>query len=162
MKALVTYFSASGVTAKVGMKLAEAIDASVYEIKPAIPYSQADLDWRNQQSRSSVEMKDKNCRPDLADTDAPVADADAVFIGYPVWWYREPSIIDTFLASYDFTGKKIILFATSGSSDIGNEASQRAAEISGAEVAGAKRFPSGAGMEELKNWAQQYIGKAGN
>ena len=162
MKALVTYFSASGVTAKVGMKLAEAIGAPVYEIKPAVPYSQADLDWRNQQSRSSVEMKDKDCRPDLADTNAPVADADVIFIGYPVWWYREPSIIDTFLASYDFTGKKIILFATSGSSDIGNEASRRSAEISGAEIAGAKRFPAGVSGEELKNWAQQWIGKAGN
>ena len=143
------------------MKLAEAIAAPVYEIKPAIPYSKADLDWRNPQSRSSVEMNDKNCRPDLADTDAPVADSDVIFIGYPVWWYREPSIIDSFLASYDFTGKKIILFATSGSSDIGNEASRRTAEISGAEVAGAKRFPASVSREELKNWAELYIGKAG-
>ena len=162
MKALVTFFSASGVTAKVGMRLADAIGAPVYEIRPAIPYSQADLDWRDQQSRSSIEMKDKNCRPDLADTNAPVADADVIFIGYPVWWYREPSIIDSFLASYDFTGKKVILFATSGSSDIGHEASQRTAEISGAEVAGAKRFPAGVSMEELKSWAELYIGKAGN
>ena len=162
MKVLVTYFSASGVTAKVGMSLADAVGAPVYEIKPAIAYSRADMDWRNQQSRSSVEMKDKNCRPDLADTNAPVADADVVFIGYPVWWYREPSIIDSFLASYDFAGKKIVLFATSGSSDIGDEAPQRVAEISGAEVAGAKRFQASVSREELKSWAELYVGKAGN
>ena len=157
MKALVTYFSAGGVTAKIGKRLADAIDTPVYEIKPALPYSQDDLDWRDPRSRSSVEMKDKSCRPALADTDAPVADADVVFIGFPVWWYREPSIIDSFLAAYNFTGKRIVLFATSGSSDIGSEASQRTAEISGAEVAGAKRFPAGAGAAELKSWAEQFI-----
>ncbi len=157
MKALVAFFSASGVTAKVGKKLADVIGAPAYEIQPAVPYSKADLDWRNQQSRSSVEMKDKACRPAIADANASVADADVIFIGYPVWWYREPSIIDSFLEAYDFTGKKIVLFATSGSSDIGDEAPQRAAEISGAEVAGAKRFPAGVGETELREWAEQYI-----
>ncbi len=97
MKALVAFFSASGVTAKVGKKLADVIGAPAYEIQPAVPYSKADLDWRNQQSRSSVEMKDKACRPAIADANASVADADVIFIGYPVWWYREPSIIDSFL-----------------------------------------------------------------
>ena len=155
MKALVTYFSASGVTAKLAARLADAMDAPLYEIKPAVTYTAADLDWRNQQSRSSVEMADKSCRPDLADTDAPVAYADVVFVGYPVWWYREPSIIDSFLAAYDFSGKKIVLFATSGSSDIGTEASARAAEITGAQVLAAKRFPANASAEELKAWAGQ-------
>lgn len=87
MKALVTYFSASGVTAKVARRLAEAIDAPIYEIRPAAPYTRADLDWTNKQSRSTMEMQDKSCRPTLADTEAPVADADTIFVGYPVWWY---------------------------------------------------------------------------
>lgn len=154
MKALVTYFSASGVTAKLARRLAEAIDAPIYEIKPAVLYTRADLDWTNKQSRSTVEMQDKSCRPALADTEAPVADADIIFVGYPVWWYREPSIIDSFLAAYDFTGKKIVLFATSGGSDIGKEAPVRAAKISGAEILPGKRFSSNASSNELKAWAE--------
>ena len=154
MKALVTYFSASGVTAKLAQRLAAAIDTPVYEIRPAVPYTRADLDWTNKKSRSTVEMQDKSCRPALADTDAPVADADIIFVGYPVWWYREPSIIDSFLAAYDFTGKKIALFATSGGSDIGKEAPSRAAEISGAEILLGKRFPANASSDELKAWAE--------
>lgn len=156
MKALVTYFSASGVTAKLAQRLADAIGAPIYEIKPAVPYTRADLDWTNKRSRSTVEMQDKFCRPALADTDAPVADADVIFVGYPVWWYREPSIIDSFLAAYDFTGKKIVLFATSGGSDIGREAPARAAEITGAEVLPGKRFPANTFANELKTWAEKY------
>ena len=154
MKTLVTYFSASGVTAKLARRLAEAIDAPIYEIRPAAPYTRADLDWTNKQSRSTMEMQDKSCRPALADTEAPVADADIIFVGYPVWWYREPSIIDSFLAAYDFTGKKIVLFATSGGSDIGKEAPVRAAKISGAEILPGKRFSSNASSDELKAWAE--------
>ncbi len=155
MKALVTYFSASGVTAKLASRLAESIGAPLYEIKPAVPYTDADLDWRDKQSRSSLEMQDKSCRPALADTDAPVADAEVVFVGYPVWWYREPSIIDSFLESYDFSGKKIVLFATSGSSGIGKEAPARAAEITQAEVNPGRRFPADATGDELKAWAEK-------
>lgn len=154
MNALVTYFSASGVTAAVAKRLAEAIDAPLYEIRPAVPYTAEDLDWRNQQSRSSLEMKDKACRPPLADTNAPVADAEVIFLGYPVWWYREPSVIDTFLEAYDFKGRKIVLFATSGTSGIGEEAPARAAELTGAEVLPGKRFPADVSGEELKAWAQ--------
>ncbi len=154
MKALVTFFSASGVTAKVAKKLSDAIGAPLYEIQPAAPYTDADLDWRNKQSRSSIEMNDKNCRPELADTDAPVADADVIFVGYPVWWYREPSIIDSFLSEYNFSGKKIIPFATSGSSGMGTEAQQRMTEISGAEVLTGKRFPATVDEGELKTWAE--------
>lgn len=157
MKALVTYFSASGVTAALAKRLAEAVNAPVYEIKPAVPYTKADLDWMDKKSRSTVEMNDKSCRPALADTDAPVADADVIFVGYPVWWYREPSIIDSFLETYDFTGKAIILFATSGGSDIGMEAPARAAEISKTEVKGSRRFPANASVSELKAWAEQYL-----
>jgi flavodoxin len=155
MKALVTYFSASGVTAKLAIRLADVIGAPVYEIRPAQPYTRADLDWTNKQSRSSVEMKDKNCRPALRDADAPVAEAEVIFVGYPVWWYREPSIIDSFLTAYDFTGKKIVLFATSGGSDIGKEAPARAAEITKAEVLPGKRFAANASAEELKTWAEK-------
>ena len=154
MKALVTYFSASGVTEALAKRLADAIGAPLYEIRPETPYTEADLDWRNKQSRSTVEMLDKSCRPALADTDAPVADAEVVYVGYPVWWYREPSIVDSFLDVYDFSGKKIVLFATSGSSDIGTEAPERAKEITGAEVIAAKRFAANAGEAELKAWAE--------
>ena len=154
MKALVTYFSASGVTAKLARRLSDAINAPLYEIKPAVPYTEADLDWRNEQSRSTMEMQDKNCRPALADTNAPVAGADIIFVGYPVWWYREPSIIDSFLEAYDFTGKKIVLFATSGSSDIGQEAPARAEEIAKAEVLAGKRFSTNVSADELKAWAE--------
>lgn len=153
MKALVTYFSASGVTAALAKRLAEAVDSPLYEIKPEVPYTKEDLDWRNKQSRSSVEMQDKDCRPALADKDAPVADADVIFVGYPVWWYREPSIVDSFLEAYDFSGKCIVLFATSGSSDIGDEAPARAAEISGTKVIASKRFAANATVDELKAWA---------
>ena len=99
-------------------------------------------------------MADKNFRPQLADQDAPVADADVVYIGFPVWWYREPSVIDTFAASYDFSGKKIVLFATSGSSDIGTEASERIEAITGAPVVGAKRFKASVSEDALKEWAK--------
>ncbi|MBQ4437101.1 MAG: flavodoxin [Clostridia bacterium] len=156
MKALVTYFSASGVTAGLAKRLAEAVGAPLYEIRPAVPYSRADLDWTNKQSRSTVEMLDKSCRPALADTGAPVADADVIFVGYPVWWYREPSIIDSFLSAYDFSGRKIVLFATSGGSDIGAEASARVAEITKTTVMPGRRFPANATVDELQAWAEQY------
>ena len=156
MRALVAYFSASGVTAGVAKKLSDEIKAELYEIRPALAYSQDDLDWRNGQSRSSIEMQNKSCRPKLSDLDAPVAKEDIIFIGYPVWWYREPSIIDSFLDAYDFTGKKIVLFATSGSSDIGEEAPKRVAEISGTSVLAAKRFPANVDASELKAWAEGF------
>lgn len=155
MKALVAYFSASGVTARVAGKLAEAVNAPLYEIKPAVAYTAADLDWTNKQSRSSLEMGDKDCRPALADTDAPVAESDTVFVGYPVWWYREPSIIDSFLAAYDFTGKKIVPFATSGGSGIGEEAPARMREITGAEVDAGRRFAADVPAAELKSWTEK-------
>ena len=154
MKALVTFFSASGVTAKLAQRLADAIHAPLYEIKPAVPYTHADLDWTNKRSRSTIEMQDKDCRPALADTNAPVSEADLIFVGYPVWWYREPSVIDSFLDAYDFAGKKIVLFATSGGSGIGSEAPMRAAEISGATVSPGKRFSADASGEELRAWAE--------
>ena len=154
MKALVAYFSAGGVTAAVAKRLAEAIGAPVYEIRPETAYTAADLDWRDKNSRSTLEMSDKNCRPALADKDAPVADADVIFVGYPVWWYREPSIVDSFLEAYDFSGKKIVPFVTSGGSGVGNEAPARMKEITGAEVDAGRRFAADAGAEALKAWAE--------
>ena len=121
-KKLVAYFSASGVTAKTAKKLAEAAGADLYEIKPAVPYTSADLNWSNKQSRSSVEMGDRSSRPAIADSDANIAAYDVVYVGFPIWWYVAPTIVNTFLESYDFTGKKIVLFATSGGSGFGKAA----------------------------------------
>ena len=118
-KKLVAYFSASGTTAGVAKALADVAGADLYEIKPAVPYSKADLNWMDKQSRSSVEMRDKGSRPALADTDADIAGYDTVFIGFPIWWYVAPTIINSFLEAYDFSGKKIVLFATSGGSGFG-------------------------------------------
>ena len=118
-KKLVAFFSASGVTRDVAKALAEAANADLYEIRPKIPYTTADLNWQNENSRSSVEMRDKSSRPALADSDAMIADYDVVFVGFPIWWYVAPTIINTFLESYDFAGKTIVLFATSGSSGFG-------------------------------------------
>ena len=113
-KKLVAYFSASGNTAALAEKLAKVAGADLYEIKPAVPYTREDLNWQNKQSRSSVEMSDHSSRPALADTMANVSAYDTIYIGFPVWWYIAPTIINSFLESYDFSGKKIILFATSG------------------------------------------------
>ena len=154
MKYLVTYFSASGKTAKVAKRLADTINAPLYEIRPEVPYTSADLNWMNKKSRSTIEMSDPDCRPALADNNAPVADADIIFVGYPVWWYREPSIIDSFLDAYDFTGKKIVPFATSGGSGIGTEAPARMKKITGAELDAGKRFRANTNSNALKTWAE--------
>lgn len=118
-KKLVAYFSASGKTAKVADMLADAVGADIYEIRPEVPYTKADLNWMNKKSRSSVEMNDKAFRPAIADKNAKIDQYDTIFLGFPIWWYVAPTIINTFLESYDFSGKKIILFATSGSSGFG-------------------------------------------
>ena len=119
---LVAYFSASGVTARVAKEIAAATGAELHEIRPAQPYTRADLDWTNKNSRSSVEMNDPACRPALAEAAPDMGKYDAVFLGFPIWWYVEPRIIDTFLESYDMTGKTVIPFATSGGSGLGKTA----------------------------------------
>lgn len=119
-KRLVAYFSASGVTEKVAVELAKVADATLYEITPKQPYSKEDLDWMDKKSRSSMEMSDKSFRPELADQNAEIEKYDEILIGFPIWWYVAPTIINTFLESYDFTGKRIILFATSGGSGFGD------------------------------------------
>ena len=117
-KTLVAYFSASGTTARAAKALAQAAEADLFEIKPAQPYTPADLDWMNKKSRSSVEMNDGTARPAIADRVQDMADYDTVFIGFPIWWYTAPRIVNTFLESYDFTGKTVIPFATSGGSGV--------------------------------------------
>lgn len=118
-KNLVAYFSASGVTAEAAKALAEAAGADLYEIRPETPYTRADLNWNDKQSRSTVEMKNPASRPALADQGADIAGHDVVFIGFPIWWYVAPTIINTFLEAYDFAGKTIVPFATSGGSGFG-------------------------------------------
>ena len=118
-KKLVAYFSAGGNTARLAKKLAEAAKADLYEIKPSVPYTAADLNWQDKKSRSSVEMNDHSSRPAIADANANVGAYDTIYVGFPVWWYIAPTIINTFLEQYDFSGKKIILFATSGGSGFG-------------------------------------------
>lgn len=152
-KALVAYFSASGVTAKVAEKLSEAIGADIFEIKPEVPYSSEDLNWQDSKSRSSLEMKDRSSRPAIAEKVENMDQYDVVFVGFPVWWYREPSIIDTFMESYDFGGKKVIPFATSGMSPIGDAGKNMQALAPEADVAAGKRFPSNVAGDELKAWA---------
>lgn len=119
MKKLIAYFSASGVTKAVAELLAEVSQADIYEITPETLYTKADLDWRNDKSRSSVEMKDPSSRPKIAGRVDNMNEYDVVFIGFPIWWYIAPTIISTFLESYNFEGKTIIPFATSGSSGLG-------------------------------------------
>ena len=119
-KKLVAYFSAIGTTKRVAEMVAEAADADLYEIEPTVPYTKADLNWMDKNSRSSIEMKDKTSRPEIKPTDAKVADYDEILIGFPIWWYVAPTIVNTFLEAYDFSGKKIVLFATSGGSGFGN------------------------------------------
>ena len=119
-KMLVAYFSASGITAKIAEQLSEAIGADLHEIKPKVSYTHDDLDWQNDQSRSSIEMKDKSYRPGIIVDEIDMSKYNTIFIGFPIWWYVAPTIINTFLESYDFEGKTIVVFATSGSSDFGN------------------------------------------
>ena len=121
-KILVTYFSASGVTAKVANSLAERLKADIFEIKPKIPYNRADLDWNNKNSRSTIEMNDINARPEIS-APADISGYDTIFVGFPIWWYTAPRIINTFFESADFSGKKVYLFATSGGSGLGNTVS---------------------------------------
>lgn len=123
-KKLVAYFSAGGTTRKVAEMIAQTAEADLYEIMPKQPYTSDDLNWMDKKSRSSVEMSDKKYRPEIADTDAQIDGYDTIFLGFPIWWYVAPTIINTFLESYDFSGKKIILFATSGGSGFGNTVSE--------------------------------------
>lgn len=153
---LVAYFSASGVTAKAAKTLAEAAGADLYEIKPKIPYTAADLEWLNKKSRSSVEMNDPSSRPALADTLADIAGHDMIFVGFPVWWYTAPTIIKTFLETYDFSGKTVVLFATSGGSGLGKTAETLQEIVPTAKVMNGRLMNGKQDAAELKKWADNF------
>lgn len=153
-KRLVAYFSAGGITEKLAKKLASAVDGDLHKIMAAQPYTSADLDWTNPQSRSSVEMRDKGCRPAIANRVEDMGQYDVVYIGFPIWWYVAPTIINTFLESYDLSGKIIIPFATSGGSDMGATNEGLAPSCKGAVLKDGRKFSADVSEHELKAWSE--------
>ena len=153
-KTLIAYFSAQGSTAKLAKTLAAAAEAELYEIKPAVPYERRDLNWMDKKSRTTLEMQDPNCRPALADSNAPVAESDVIFLGFSIWWYREPSIIDSFLDAYDWAGKTVVPFFTSGGSDLGEGQDRIEMLAKGAKVLRGRRFNARASESDLKKWIE--------
>ena len=151
---LVAYFSASGTTRKIAEMIAKVSEADLYEITPKQPYSKADLNWMDKKSRSSVEMSDKKFRPEITDTDAQIDGYDEVILGFPIWWYVAPTIINTFLESYDFSGKKIVLFATSGGSGFGNTVSELKPSAPNAVIVEGKVFNKTT-KEEIAEWVKR-------
>lgn len=151
---LVAYFSASGVTAKVAEKLSEAIGADLYAIEPEVPYTKADLDWMDKKSRSTIEMNNPASRPAIAGKRDNLNDYDTVFVGFPIWWYVAPTIINTFLESYDLTGKTIIPFATSGGSDMGKTNEKLLPSCKGAKLLDGKVFKASVSGADLAKWAE--------
>ena len=133
-KVLGTYFSCSGVTANAAKAIVEIVEGDLFEIKPEVPYTKEDLNWMDKQSRSSVEMADKDSRPAIAEKVVDMDEYDVVFVGFPIWWYVAPTIINTFLESYDWTGKKIVLFATSGGSGFGKTVENLEKSCPGADI----------------------------
>ena len=156
-KTLVAYFSASGVTANVAEKLAKGIGADLFEIVPETLYTKADLDWTDKKSRSTVEMNDRASRPAISSKVADMAAYEVVFVGFPVWWYREPSIIDTFMEAYDFSGKTVIPFATSGGSGLGDSAKNIQELAPGAKVYDGRKVSASASEAELSDWAKRWL-----
>ena len=153
MKKLVAYFSASGVTKNAAERLAKAAGAHLFEIKPALSYTSADLDWTNKKSRSSIEMNNPNSRPEIAERLPNMEDYDAIFIGFPIWWYVAPTIINTFIESYDFSGKTIIPFATSGGSGMGKTVEVLKPLCPNANWRKGKML-NGVSDSELENWVK--------
>ncbi len=157
--ALVAYFSATGVTKRIGDMLAESVGAKVFEIIPKQIYTKNDLDWTNEDSRSSQEMKDRTCRPKIESRVRDIKKYEVVFIGFPIWWYREPSIIDTFVEEHDLENKIIVPFATSGGSGIDDIYKNIQALAPKAKVEKGKLFDAGVSTEELRKWAERYLKK---
>ena len=155
-KTLVAYFSATGRTAKAAELLADALGADIHEIQPKVPYTKADLNWLNKKSRSSVEMNNKTFRPEIAESNVQIAEYDVIFLGFPIWWYVAPTIINTFLESYDLAGKTIIPFATSGGSGMGKTNEKLAPSCPGATLKAGKVFSMNATRQELADWANQF------
>lgn len=152
MKALVAYFSASGITAKVAENLADAINADIHAIIPAVPYSDADLDWRDKNSRSTIEMQNPDSRPAIESLRDNMDDYDTIFLGFPIWWYRAPTIINTFLESYDLSSKTIVVFATSGGSGMGETVTKLQPSCPGAKLIEGKVLNPHASNTELAAW----------
>ena len=153
-RTLTAYFSASGTSKRAAERLARSIGSDLYEIRPAVAFTQADLNWMDKKSRSSLEMKDPACRPALADRDAAVEQYDRIFLGFPIWWYTAPSIIHTFLESYDFSGKTIILFATSGGSGFGKTAGDLVSSCPKAVIKEGRILNSLPAEDALRQWAE--------
>ena len=149
---LVAYFSATGVTEKLANNLALALKCETYAIKPKVPYTAKDLDWQDKTSRSSVEMADKSSRPALADTKAPIADKKYIFLGFPIWWYVAPTLINSFLEAYDFSGKTIVLFATSGGSGFGKAVDGLKVSAPKANILEGKVFRANESQASLEKW----------
>ena len=148
-KKLVAYFSASGTTKKTAELLAEAAGADLYEITPKVAYTKADLNWMDQKSRSSVEMNDKKFRPEIEDKDANIAEYDEIILGFPIWWYVAPTIVNTFLEKFDFSGKKVVLFATSGGSGFGNTVKELQPSAPNTEIVEGKILNSKSEIEKF-------------
>lgn len=154
-KSLVVYFSASGITKKVAQNLAKVLDADIYEIKPTIPYSKEDLNWVDKKSRSSIEMNDLNSRPEIVNDNAHVEKYDTVFLGFPIWWYMAPTIVNTFLEKYDFSDKKIVLFATSGGSEFGGTIKNIKPSVAeSAEIIEGKLLNHNPSIDDLTQWVK--------
>ena len=151
---LVAYFSASGVTAKVAEKLSEAIGADLYAIEPEVPYTKADLDWMDKKSRSTIEMNNPASRPAIAGKRDNMNDYDTVFVGFPIWWYVAPTIINTFVENVDLDGKKVIPFATSGGSGMGKTLANLKPSCPGANWVEGKVI-NGMSEKALADWAEK-------
>lgn len=156
-KILVAYFSATGTTEKLANKLAKVTGADLFKITPEQPYTADDLNWMDKQSRSSVEMNDRNCRPAISSKIEDISKYDVIFVGFPIWWYREPSIIDTFMEAYDFSGKTVVPFATSGGSPIGDSGKNMQQLAPKAKVHAGKCFSVTVSEEELSSWAKEWL-----
>ena len=156
-KVLVAYFSVTGTTGRVAERLANAVNGYIYEIKPETPYTLDDLNWQDKDNRTSKEMADPTFRVPMADKLSNIQDYDVIFLGFPIWWYREPSIIDTFMESYDFTTVKVVPFATSGGTSL-NEAEKNLQQLAqSAVIKEGKRLSADVTEEELKEWAEKYL-----
>ena len=153
-KALVAYFSVSGTTERVAERLAQAIGADLFEIEPEVPYTSADIDWRNKRSRSSIEMGDPTCRPVIASEIAGMDGYDVVFVGFPIWWYVEPRIVDTFLEACDLAGKTVVPFATSGGSGVGRASAHIRSVVPDARVTGGGLLNGRHSQAQLSSWAE--------
>lgn len=152
-KTLVAYFSATGVTKSVAENLAQAAEADLYEIKPVKPYLNGDLNWLDQNARSTIEMKDWSSRPEIVDDNLSIEDYDRIFLGFPIWWYVAPTIINTFLEKHDFSGKTIILFATSGGSRFGSAIENLKNSVSAStKIVEGKILNTNPTVEELAQW----------